>query len=295
MHFADRLLDAIDRTNSIAVVGLDPRAQQLPEALRSKYKVDLEVPGDPAAVAAMFLEFNKAILDLVAGKVAGVKPQVAFYEQYGWQGYKCYQETIRYAREKGLPVIGDVKRGDIATTAEAYAAGHLAGDAPADAVTLNPYMGSDAIDPFLNACEHGGRGIFVLVKTSNKSSVDFQDQTVQGEPLYERVATMVSQWGRRCIGKRGYSSVGAVVGATFPEELGALRRRMPESILLIPGYGAQGGTAAAIKPGLDKDGTGAVVNSSRGIIGAFSGKPGDWREHVAAAVEAMNKDLNAVR
>jgi len=294
MNFADRLCQAIDKNNSITVVGLDPRLESMPEELTAKHPQAKD--GHPGAVALCFLEFNKAIIDVVTGKAAAIKPQVAFYEQYGWQGFRAYQETIAYARNNNLLVIADIKRGDISSTAHAYAAGHLDGPYAADAATLNPFMGSDAIKPFLDMGDN--KGFFILVKTSNPSSQDLQDLQTEGESISQRVARLVVSWGKSLCGEKGYSSVGAVVGATFPEELKALREIMPRNFFLVPGYGSQGGTAEDIKNGFDTQGSAMIVNSSRGIIFAYKDKiktGEDWREYVSDALDTMNGDLNAVR
>ncbi|MFO7956829.1 MAG: orotidine-5'-phosphate decarboxylase [Candidatus Brocadiia bacterium] len=264
-------------------------------------------PSRRPLTADAVLAFNRAVVDAVAEHAVAVKPQVAFYERLGCDGMRAYAETIRYARDRDLLVIGDVKRNDIASTAAAYAAAHLGGtgdgqpaadDFHADAITINPYLGADGVRPFLEAASAAGRGLFVLVKTSNPSSVDMQDLDTGGASVYERVADLVEQWGEPFRGDSGYSLLGAVVGATFPGELAALRERMPHTPFLVPGFGAQGGGVEDVVPAFDVNGTGAVVNSSRGIIFAWERSPyeeefGDtlWGDAIAAAAADMRRDL----
>lgn len=295
-NFADALLAACRRKESQVVVGLDPRLDRLPAEFR---------PAGPEARAAeSVLAFNRAVIEAVADSAVAVKCQIAFYEQLGCEGMTAYAATVRYAREHGLIVIGDAKRGDIATTAAAYAAAHLGGgeggadDFVVDAVTVNPYLGSDGVLPFLETALATGRGLFVLVKTSNPSSVEVQDLDCGGAPVYEHVAGLVSAWGEPHRGPGGYSPVGAVAGATFPEELARLRTLMPHAPLLVPGFGAQGGGVEDVLPAFDSDGLGAIVNSSRGIIFAWKrapyaqrfGEPG-WRDAVRAAAADMRARL----
>jgi len=295
-HFADRLMAAVDEKNSCVVVGLDPRLDLLPAELCP----DPAVAGYYPETAAEFIaEFNRQVIDLVAPYAVAVKPQIAFYEQYGWAGLRAYAETIRRARRAGLLVIGDIKRGDIGTTAEAYAVGHF-DHLGADALTVNPYLGSDSLVPFLRMCREKGRGIFVLVKTSNPSSRELQDWPGGGQALYRRVAELVREWGKELRGACGYSAVGAVVGATHPAEAAELRTMLPDCVFLVPGYGAQGATAADCAACFAPDGSGAVVNSARGIIHAY--RPGggqeevtDWRGAIARAAETMRAELERVR
>ena len=272
MNFADRLDAAVRTKGNPICVGLDPRFEQLPKAV---CEAALKKHGaTAAAVAEAFLVFNKAIIDAVADVVPVCKPQIAFYEEYGWQGIRTYGETIRYAKQKGLLVISDAKRGDIGATAVAYAHAHLADridpkDAgfEADALTVNPYMGRDTIEPYLEVGVSSGKGIFVLVKTSNPGSGDIQDMvTASIDTVSERVAAMVKTLGAKHIGSCGLSAVGAVVGATYPEQAAQLRRVMPDTVFLIPGYGAQGATATDAAAGFRDDGRGAIVNNSRLII-----------------------------
>ncbi|MCL2702158.1 MAG: orotidine-5'-phosphate decarboxylase [Defluviitaleaceae bacterium] len=261
MAFAiDRLIERIKELRSPVCVGLDPSTDLLPESLLRRYAAD--VPG-------AFLEFNKCIIDAVYGIVPVVKPQIAFYERYGIAGISAYLETVSYAKSRGLLVIGDIKRGDIGSTAAAYADAHLGEDGP-DFVTINPYLGRDAVEPFINACQKNGKGLFVLVVTSNPGGADLQNLELQkGGRLYEHVGGLVSEWGKDLVGTKGYSSVCAVVGATAPAQAKKLRMSMPQTFFLIPGYGAQGGTAADAAVCFNKDGIGGIVNSSRGIIAAW--------------------------
>lgn len=271
----DRLISQIEAVQNPTVVGLDPTLSMIPTFMKEEM---FETYGKtPKAVAEMFIKFNKAILDEVAPYIPAVKPQIAMYEQYGLEGLRAYLETIHYARTKGLVVIGDIKRGDIASTAAAYA-GHIAGVEiegetfdlwEEDAVTINPYMGFDGVDPFIKVCSEKDRGIFVLVKTSNPSGVELQDLQVDGVPIYDKTADLVHKWGQMAMGTRGYSKVGAVVGATYKEQGVELRKRMPNTFFLVPGYGAQGGKAEDLKDYFDKNGSGIIVNSSRGIIAAY--------------------------
>ncbi len=300
----DRLITKIEQVQNPTVVGLDPTYAMIPSFIKEEM---LALYGKtPQAVAEMFIRFNKAILDEVAPFIPAVKPQVAMYEQYGLEGLRAYMETIAYAKQKGLIVIGDVKRGDIASTAAAYA-GHIAGvDIEGehfdlwqeDAVTLNPYMGFDGVEPFIEACNSQDRGLFILVKTSNPSSIELQDLQVEGVPIYDKTADLVSKWGEMTMGGKGYSRIGAVVGATYKEQGIELRKRMPHTFFLVPGYGAQGGQAQDLKEYFDKNKSGIIVNSSRGIIAAYkSDKEFSEKEFALAskkAVIAMRDDLQGV-
>jgi len=311
-HFADRLIAAIEKKGTPACVGIDPVYELIPSEIRRCAKEQCAA----GARAACVMAFHEEIIGIVAPYVPIVKPQVAFYELMGAAGMAAYADVLRRAGEKGLLVIGDVKRGDIGSTAEAYAAAHLgeiscAGAGPcacphdqlfvADAITVNPYLGSDGVQPFIEAARQSGRGIFVLVKTSNKSSGEFQDLVTGDAELFAKVARKVDEWGRQAglIGKRGYSCVGAVVGATYPEQAARLRKLMPAAYFLVPGYGAQGGSAKDVAPCFNADGLGAIVNSARGIIYAWTRSPykerfgeARWREAVEAAVKDMVADLN---
>lgn len=300
----DRLLTKIKAVQNPTVVGLDPTYSMIPASIKEEM---IERYGKtPKAVAEMFIKFNKAIIDEVYDLIPSVKPQIAMYEQYGLEGLRAYMETCEYARAKGLIVIGDIKRGDIASTAAAYA-GHIAGVEvegehfdlwQEDAVTLNPYMGFDGIEPFINACNKYDRGLFILVKTSNPSSKELQDLLVDGTPIYDKAADLVSKWGELTMGDMGYSRIGAVVGATHKEQGAELRERMPHTFFLVPGYGAQGGTAENLKGFFDKDGLGSIVNSSRGIIAAYKNDSEfgerDFAKASRKAVIAMRNDLQGV-
>lgn len=315
-HFADRLNAAIKSKKSVVCVGLDPRLEQIPEFIKKQAQARHKNVFTAAAEA--ILEFNKGIIDAVADLVPVVKPQIAFYEQYGHEGVRAFEETLAYAREKGVLTIADVKRGDIGSTAEAYARAFLGKvdvfgkevtSFDADAVTIAPYLGWDGIKPFVAQALKYGKGLFVLVKTSNVSSGDLQDlevrepQAIASRPkdskaVYEIMGHYVDSWGADEIGESGYSLVGAVVGATYPEQAKKLRAVMPQNIFLVPGYGAQGGTAKDVKPCFNEDGTGAVVNSSRGIIFAWENSDQftekDYADAARDAVIKMQKELDAV-
>jgi len=288
-NFADRLIHQIQRKKSCIIVGLDPRVELIPRSENRRQKTDAQ------SIAQTLLRFNKKIIDLVADEVVGVKPQSAFYEKYGYRGVKAWWETLAYAKEKGLITIADVKRGDVPSTAEAYAEAYLGKSERdvIDAITVNPFLGGDSLQPFIKLAQVNGKGLFVLVKTSNLGSKDFQDKTLaEGQRFYEYLAGCVRAWGRDLIGKRGYSSVGAVVGATFPEEAKRLRELMPEQFFLVPGYGAQGGKAADVSVCFKPDGLGALITAARSIIHAYQ-DPTDknWEEKVISATRQMNKDV----
>lgn len=277
MNQIDRLTEAVIRLQNPTVMGLDTRFEYLPEgfaALGEDWLSD--------AAEAIF-QYNKALIDGLKDIVPAVKVQVAFYEMYGMAGLACFKKTMDYAAENGMVVIADVKRGDIGSTAEAYAAAYLGSAAigehstqgfPTDIITVNPYLGSDGILPFVKACEQNEKGIFVLVKTSNPSSGEFQDLLYDGAPLYEHVGKKVAQWGESTIGSHGYSAVGAVVGATYPEQGKRLRELLPHTYFLVPGYGAQGAGGKQLSGCFDKNGGGAIVNASRSIICAHKKQPG---------------------
>lgn len=276
---ADRLLEKIDEKKNPCVVGLDPYMKHMPDFMRKKFSSN-----SFESVGELFLDFNRKIIDSISDLVPAVKPQIAFYERYGSQGIEAFEKTVKYAKNSELLVILDAKRNDIGSTASAYAEGHLGKVEMADGsfrpsfdgdfVTVNPYLGDDGISPFLEVCEKEGKGIFLLVKTSNPSSGDFQDRKfVEGGTLFEEVARYVDEVSERALGERGYSSIGAVTGATYPEEGKRLRELMPKSIFLVPGYGAQGGGAGDTMPCFNEDGYGAVVNSSRGILYAYEREP----------------------
>lgn len=271
------LIEKIKKTNAPIVVGLDPMMNYIPEHIQKKAFAEY---GETLAGAAEAIwQYNKGIVDAVYDLIPAVKPQVAMYEQFGIEGMKAFQKTVDYCKEKGLVVIGDIKRGDIGSTSEAYAVGHL-GKAVVgsqslygfneDFVTVNPYLGSDGVKPFMKVCKEEKRGIFVLVKTSNPSSGEFQDRLVDGKAIYELVGKKVAEWGAECMPQTGsYSYVGAVVGATYPEQGKILRKVMPNTFILVPGYGAQGGKGADLVHFFNEDGLGAIINSSRGIIAAY--------------------------
>lgn len=275
----DKLIDKIQQTNNPTVVGLDPRLSFIPEHIKNEA---YEKYGEtPKAAAEAFYMFNKEIIDATYDIIPAVKPQIAMYEQFGSCGIKSYINTIKYAKSKGLIVIGDIKRSDIASTAEAYSDGHIGRvDIESnkyeiyceDFITLNPYLGYDSIEPYINDCNNYERGMFILVKTSNPNSGQIQDLIVDNEKIYEKVGKLTAGWGEQIMGDKGYSSIGAVVGATYPEQAQILRKIMPNTYFLVPGYGAQGASAKELSVCFNKDGLGAIVNSSRGIIAAHQNK-----------------------
>lgn len=300
MSFAQRLESAILRTRSPLCVGLDPRLQSLPKSLQPSD------PADPHAVAKAYAQFSREVIDVVRPLCGVVKPQSAFYEQLGPPGFQALAETVHYARQQGLLVVLDAKRGDIGTTAEAYAEAFLAGPAapiPADALTVNPYLGGDSLEPFVQRATSCHNGIFVLVKTSNPGGGMFQDLVANGQTLYRHVAQHVEQLAASSAASSTASSgerfgaVGAVVGATYTEQLAELRAVMPHAWLLIPGFGAQGGTADEVRPGFHSDGLGAIVNSSRGIIFAHQRREfahlADWQQAVEQATHEATLQLRA--
>lgn len=305
----DTLVRKIKLLNNPTVVGLDPRLDFVPSFIKEE-AFDL-YGKTPEGAAKAFLAFNKVIIDATYDLIPAVKPQVAMYEQYGAEGVKAYIETISYAKSRDLVVIGDIKRSDIASTAEAYSDGHIGrveveGDKfevyKEDFVTLNPYLGYDSIEPYMNNCKNYDKGLFVLVKTSNPNSGEIQDITVgnEGEKMYEYMGKIVAKWGENVIGEEGYSRIGAVVGATHSEQGKRLRAIMPKTFFLVPGYGAQGASAQDLAGCFNQDGIGAIVNSSRGIIAAYTLKAykNDFteKEFGAAARQAvldMKKDLNS--
>jgi orotidine-5'-phosphate decarboxylase len=271
----NKLVQKIEQNKAPIVVGLDPMLSYIPEYVKQKA---YEEKGETLAGAAEAIwQFNKAIVDSTYDLIPAVKPQIAMYEQFGIEGMIAFKKTVEYCKEKDLVVIGDIKRGDIGSTSAAYAVGHLGKVTVGsnsyygfdeDFVTVNPYLGSDGVLPFIDVCKEEKRGLFILVKTSNPSSGEFQDQLVNGRPLYELVGEKVAEWGELHMGDT-YSYVGAVVGATYPEMGKILREIMPKTYILVPGYGAQGGKAADLVHYFNKDGLGAIVNSSRGIIAAY--------------------------
>ena len=272
----NKLIENIKKTGAPIVVGLDPTLKLIPDhVLEKNYK---EYGASLEGVSNAIFEYNKTIVDSVYDLIPAVKPQIAMYETFGIPGLVAFDKTVKYCKSKGLVVIGDIKRGDIGSTSTAYALGHLGKVTiegkdfrgfEEDFATVNPYLGSDGVKPFIDVCKEEKKGIFVLVKTSNPSSGEFQDQKVDGKPLYELVGEKVNEWAQEC--REGdYSQVGAVVGATYPEMGKILRDIMPNSYILVPGYGAQGGKGKDLVHFFNKDGLGAIVNSSRGIIGAYA-------------------------
>ncbi len=270
-----KLAEKIKKSHAPICVGLDPMLSYIPEHILKKAYGEFGETLEGAAEAVW--QYNKAIIDATYDLIPAVKPQVAMYEQFGIEGLKVFQRTIEYCHEKDLVVIGDVKRGDIGSTSAAYAAGHLGkvqvgsqaySAFDEDFITVNPYLGTDGVKPFIDVCKEEKKGIFILVKTSNPSSGEFQDRLIDGRPLYEWVGEMVAKWGEAHMGD-SYSYIGAVVGATYPETGKILRKIMPKSFILVPGYGAQGATGADLAHFFQEDGLGAIVNSSRGIIAAY--------------------------
>lgn len=271
----NKLISNIRKTNAPIVVGLDPMLNYIPEHIQKKAFAEFGETLEGAAEAIW--QYNKGIVDATCDLIPAVKPQIAMYEQFGIPGLIAYKKTVEYCKAKDLVVIGDIKRGDIGSTSAAYAVGHLGqvqvsskkyAGFDEDFATVNPYLGSDGVKPFMDVCKEEKKGIFVLVKTSNPSSGEFQDRVIDGRPLYELVGEKVAQWGDELMGD-GYSYVGAVVGATYPEMGKVLRKIMPKTFILVPGYGAQGGKGADLVHFFNEDGLGAIVNSSRGIIAAY--------------------------
>ena len=287
----DRLIANIRDKQNPTVAGLDPKLDYIPAYIKAaafeKYGKNLE------GAAAALLEFNKGLIDALCDIVPAVKPQAAYYEMYGWYGVRTLAETIAYAREKGMFVITDAKRNDIGTTMEAYAKAHIGstnieGETVqafgGDAVTVNGYLGTDGIKPLLEICKNDDKGIFVLVKTSNPSSGELQDRVLDdGMTVYRTMGKMCEGWGSEAMGESGYSSVGAVVGATYTEQLGELRAALPHTFFLVPGYGAQGGGAKDVAPAFDENGRGAIINSSRGIMCAWKKEGCDEKDYAQAA------------
>lgn len=301
-----KLIQNIQRTNAPICVGLDPMLSYIPEHILKKSFGEFGETLEGAADAIW--NFNKEIIDATYDLIPSVKPQLAMYEQFGIEGLKVYDRTVKYCQGKGLLVIADAKRGDIGSTSAAYATAHLGkvkvGNTVCTAfntefMTVNPYLGTDGIKPFVDVCKSDDKGLFILVKTSNPSSGEFQDRLIDGKPLYEHVAQKVVEWGSECMDGT-YSNVGAVVGATYPEMGAILRKLMPHTYFLVPGYGAQGGTAKDLKACFNEDGLGAVVNSSRGIIAAYRQEkyakfgPEHFAEASRQAVIDMVADISSV-
>ncbi len=300
----NKLTAKIQKTNAPIVVGLDPMLNYIPKHIQEKAFEEYGETLEGAAEAIW--QFNKEIVDKTYDLIPAVKPQIAMYEQFGIPGLMAYKKTVDYCKSKDLVVIGDIKRGDIGSTSAAYAVGHLGkvqvgenkiAAFDEDFATVNPYLGSDGVKPFIDVCKEEKKGIFVLVKTSNPSSGEFQDRLIDGRPLYELVGEKVAQWGEDCMGD-SYSYVGAVVGATYPEMGKVLRKIMPKAYILVPGYGAQGGQGKDLVHFFNEDGLGAIVNSSRGIIAAYKqekyGKFGEenFGDASRAAVEDMIADID---
>ena len=302
----NQLVQKIQKTKAPICVGLDPMLNYIPSHIIQKAFAEYGETLEGAAEAVW--QYNKEIVDHTYDLIPSVKPQIAMYEQFGIEGLKAYAKTVEYCQQKGLIVIGDVKRGDIGSTSSAYAVGHLGNvkvgsnictGFNTEFITVNPYLGTDGVKPFVDVCNEQDKGIFVLVKTSNPSSGEFQDKLIDGKPLYELVAEKVVEWGDASM-DGAYSNVGAVVGATYPEMSKILRKLMPRTYFLVPGYGAQGGTAQDLKHCFNEDGLGAIVNSSRGIIAAYKQEkyskfgPEHFAEASRQAVIDMIADINSV-
>lgn len=302
----DKLIEKIIKLKSPVVMGLDPRYEMIPQCVRNKYSLDLE------GVSKAILEFNKTLIDNTYDIIPAIKPQMAFYEMFGIPGMKTFLDTCKYAKEKGMIVIADNKRGDIGSTAKGYSNAYLGktkiGDIEesifdVDFMTVNPYMGTDCIEPFVEDCKKYDKGIFILAKTSNPSSGELQDEKLKnGEEVYKKVVSLIEKWGEDLRGKYGYSSIAAVVGATYPKQLEELRKLAMHTFFLIPGYGAQGGKVEDIKLGFDNKGLGGIVNASRSLMCAY--KKEEWKEiyseeeyGLATRKEAlkMNKELNFIK
>lgn len=301
----NKLIAKIQKTHAPVVVGLDPMLDYIPEHIIRKAFQEYGETLEGAAEAIW--QFNREIVDHTWDLIPAVKPQIAMYEQFGIPGLQAFRKTLNYCHEKGLVVIGDVKRGDIGSTSAAYAAGHIGTVTVGsktyrpfdeDFITVNPYLGTDGVKPFADVCRQEKKGLFILVKTSNPSSGEFQDRLIDGKPLYEHVGEQVARWGADCMGD-SYSYIGAVVGATYPEMGKALRKIMPKTYILVPGYGAQGGKGADLVHFFDEDGLGAIVNSSRGIIAAWKQESykkfgaEHFGEASRAAVEDMIQDISS--
>lgn len=299
----DKLMKKIEETQNPTVVGLDPKLEYIPEYIKAKAVA--EHGNSLKAAAKAIWKFNKAIIDAICDIVPAIKPQAAYYEMYGYSGVKTLYKTIQYAKSKGMYVITDGKRNDIGATMEAYATAHLGAvdvmgnelePFGADALTVNGYLGTDGISPLLKQCKERDKGIFVLVKTSNPSSGELQDKFIGDKHVYEVMGDMCEQWGEEAMGEYGYSSVGAVVGATYPEQLAEMRAKLPHTFFLVPGYGAQGGGAEGVAKAFDKNGMGAIVNSSRAVMCAYKKEGCDEKEFAVAALREvirMKKDITS--
>lgn len=305
MNAIDKLIEKIKETNNPTVMGLDPRFEMLPKCVTKKYPLTLE------GVSAAIVEYNKALIDSTYDIIPAIKPQIAFYEMFGIPGMQAFKETCSYAKEKGMIVIADIKRGDIGSTAQGYSNAYLGktkiGDIEKsiydiDFVTVNPYMGTDCVKPFIDDCKKYDKGLFILVKTSNPSSGELQDLKLEnGEEVYKRVSNLVEDWGADLRGENGYSSIAAVVGATYPKQLQELRILAPHTFFLIPGYGAQGGKPEDIALGFDENRLGGIVNASRSLMCAFKSdrwkdefKEEDYAKATRAEAIRMKDELNSV-
>ncbi len=296
-NIIDKLIEKIKETNNPTVMGLDPRYEMLPRCVTEKYPLNLE------GVAQAIVEYNKALIDATYDIIPAVKPQIAFYEMFGIPGIQAFKETCEYAKQKGMLVIADIKRGDIGSTAQGYSNAYLGktkiGDIEqsvfdVDFVTINPYMGTDCVKPFIEDCKKYNKGLFILVKTSNPSSGELQDLKLEtGEEVYTRVAKLVENWGEELRGMCNYSSIAAVVGATYPEQLKQIREIAPHTYFLIPGYGAQGGTAKDIAYGFDQNGLGGIVNASRSLMCAY--KSDKWKNEFEEKDYAKATRAEAIR
>lgn len=297
MNAIDRLINKIKETNNPTVIGLDPRYELLPKCVLEKYPNTLE------GVSEAIIEYNKALIDETCDVIPAVKPQIAFYEMFGIPGMKAFEETCKYAKQKGMIVIADIKRGDIGSTAQGYSNAYLGktkiGEKEesifdVDFVTVNPYMGTDCVKPFIEDCKKYGKGIFILIKTSNPSSGELQDVKLEnGEEVYVKVAKLVEEWGKDLRGENGYSSIAAVVGATYPKQLKEIREIAPHTYFLIPGYGAQGGKAEDIALGFNKNGLGGIVNASRSLMCAYKSEL--WKDKFAEKDYAKATRAEALR
>ena len=297
MNAIDKLIKKIKSTQNPTVMGLDPRYEMIPKCITKKYSQDI------TGACKAILEFNKAIIDETYDIIPAVKPQIAFYEMLGVEGMKVFKETCEYAKQKGMVVIADIKRGDIGSTAQGYSNAFLGKTAigeneeaifDVDFVTVNPYLGIDGVNPFIEDCKKYNKGIFILAKTSNKSSGELQDiKTEDGIEIYAKVAQLIEKWGEELIGENGYSSIAAVVGATYPEQLQQIRKIAPHTYFLIPGYGAQGGKAEDIALGFDEKGLGGIVNASRSLMCAY--KSDKWKEKYGEEEYAQATRAEAIR
>lgn len=296
-NMMDRLIQKIKETNNPTVIGVDTRYDMVPEFVKNKYSKDIN------GMCGAMLEYSKSLIDATYDIIPAVKLQSAYFEMYGIEGIKLYKEMIDYCKQKDMIVMADVKRGDIGSTSSGYSRAYLGkniinekeeGIFDVDFATVNPYMGSDCVNPFVEDCKKYDKGIFVLVKTSNKSSGEIQDlKTEDGEEVYKKVAKLVNKWGEELVGEYGYSSVSAVVGATYPKQLKELRELMPNAYFLIPGYGAQGGKAEDIALGFDKNGLGGIVNATRSLMCAYKSEL--WKDKFAEEDYAKATRAEAVR